>query len=93
MPPEDAAPPANPEEAPDKVDPEESAYCFLDSTRPCSSSCVAYVPQYRPTSPAKGSPYRFAVNFWEPEDWLPVMGLYRMLEQVKQKNPNARKAK
>lgn len=44
-------------------------------------------------SPARGSPYRFAVNFWEPEDWLPVMGLFRMLEQVKQKNPNARKPK
>ncbi len=55
MRPEEAAPPENPEEAPDKADPEESAYCFLDSTRPCNSSCVAYVPQYRPNSPAKGS--------------------------------------
>ncbi len=38
-----------------------------------------------------GSPYRFAVNYWEAEDWLPVIGLYRALENVKQKNPNKRK--
>lgn len=42
-------------------------------------------------SPAKGSPYRFAPSFWPRESWLPIMALYRMLEEVKALNPNARK--
>ena len=41
-------------------------------------------------SPGKGTPYRFAVNFWEPEDWLPVMNLYMLLQKVKAQNPNSR---
>ena len=38
-----------------------------------------------------GSPYRFAVNYWDAEDWLPVIALYHLLQDVRDKNPNKRK--
>ncbi len=38
----------------------------------------------------RGKPYRVAVNYVRPEQWVHVLNLYRVLEAVKHQNPNSR---